>query len=67
MKYGRVVNIEFNSKEDLVMFRNIKNTPAEVPNCGGFKGAPMIGEEEIDACHSDCKPYANFGRIYLKA
>ena len=44
-----------------------KNTPAEVPNCGGFKGAPMVGKEEIDACHSDCKPCANLGWIYLKA
>ena len=45
----------------------LKNTPAEVPDCRGFEGAPMEGEEEIDAYHSDCNPYANFGWINLKA
>ena len=44
-----------------------KNTSAEVPYCGGFDGAPIVGEEEIDACKTICKPRANFFLLYQKA
>ena len=37
-----------------------------MPYCGGFNGALMVGEKEIDACHTVRKPYENFGWLFLK-
>ena len=44
---------------------SVKNIPAEVPYCRGFKRARLVGEEEIQARHPICNPCAHFVWPYL--